>query len=84
MPLILSAFASGLLFGLGLIVSQMVNPAKVLGFLDIFGNWDPSLAFVMGGAIAVSALGYSSRNAAAYPCWRSGWRSRLGATSIRA
>ena len=58
MPLILSAFASGLLFGLGLIVSQMVNPAKVLGFLDIFGNWDPSLALVMGGAVAVSSLGY--------------------------
>jgi uncharacterized membrane protein YedE/YeeE len=57
MPLILSAFASGLLFGLGLIVSQMVNPAKVLGFLDIFGNWDPSLALVMGGAVAVSAVG---------------------------
>jgi len=58
MPLILSAFASGLLFGLGLIVSQMVNPAKVLGFLDIFGHWDPSLALVMGGAVAVSSLGY--------------------------
>src|SRR4051812_15274264 len=57
MLLILSAFASGLLFGLGLIVSQMVNPAKVVGFLDIFGNWDPSLALVMGGAVAVSALG---------------------------
>ncbi|WP_457089878.1 DUF6691 family protein [Microvirga sp. P5_D2] len=58
MPLIVSAFASGLLFGLGLIVSQMVNAAKVLGFLDIFGNWDPSLALVMGGAVVVSALGY--------------------------
>lgn len=58
MPLILSAFASGLLFGIGLIVSQMVNPAKVLNFLDIFGRWDPSLAFVMVGAVAVSALGY--------------------------
>ncbi|MET0530708.1 MAG: DUF6691 family protein [Microvirga sp.] len=57
MPAILSAFGSGLLFGLGLIVSQMVNPAKVLGFLDIFGPWDPSLAFVMGGAVAVSAVG---------------------------
>ncbi len=57
MPLIVSAFVSGLLFGLGLIVSQMVNPAKVLGFLDIFGAWDPSLALVMGGAVAVSALG---------------------------
>ena len=70
-PLILSAFASGLLFGLGLIVSQMVNPAKVLGFLDIFGNWDPSLAFVMGGAVAVSALGYRHRQTAR--------RSRAGA-----
>ncbi|MFC1456521.1 MULTISPECIES: YeeE/YedE family protein [Microvirga] len=58
MPLIVSAFAAGLLFGLGLIVSQMINPAKVLGFLDIFGNWDPSLALVMGGAVVVSALGY--------------------------
>ena len=58
MPLILSAFVSGLLFGLGLIVSQMVNPAKVLGFLDVFGNWDPSLALVMGGAVVVSASGY--------------------------
>jgi uncharacterized protein len=58
MPLILSAFASGLLFGLGLVISQMVNPAKVLGFLDIFGHWDPSLALVMAGAVAVSALGY--------------------------
>src|SRR5215212_3271285 len=58
MPLTLSAFVAGLLFGLGLIVSQMVDPAKVLGFLDIFGNWDPSLALVMGGAVAVSALGY--------------------------
>lgn len=58
MPVMMSAFLSGLLFGLGLIVSQMVNPAKVLGFLDVFGNWDPSLAFVMGGAVMVSALGF--------------------------
>ena len=56
--LMLSAFAAGLLFGLGLIVSQMVNPAKVLAFLDVAGAWDPSLAFVMVGAIAASALGY--------------------------
>lgn len=58
MSLVVSAFASGLLFGLGLIVSEMANPAKVLAFLDVFGNWDPSLALVMGGAVAVSALGY--------------------------
>ena len=58
MPLILSAFASGLLFGLGLIVSQMVNPAKVLGFLDVTGAWDPSLAFVMAGAVAVGFFAF--------------------------
>lgn len=57
--LVLSAFAAGLLFGLGLLVSQMVNPAKVLAFLDIAGSWDPSLAFVMIGAIAASSIGYT-------------------------
>src|SRR5690349_21427678 len=59
MAIVLSAFASGFVFGLGLVISQMINPAKVLAFLDIFGDWDPSLAFVMGGAVAVSALGYA-------------------------
>lgn len=58
MALILSAFLSGLIFGFGLIISQMVNPAKVLAFLDIFGHWDPSLAVVMGAAVTASALGY--------------------------
>jgi uncharacterized protein len=48
----------GLLFGLGLIISGMVNPAKVLNFLDIAGTWDPSLAFVMGGAVLVTFIGY--------------------------
>jgi uncharacterized protein len=48
--------AAGLLFGMGLAVSQMISQEKVLGFLDIFGRWDPSLAFVMGGAVAVTAL----------------------------
>jgi len=52
------AFACGLLFGLGLTVSHMIDPAKVLGFLDIAGHWDPSLAFVMLGAIAVTAPAY--------------------------
>jgi hypothetical protein len=47
-----------MLFGLGLTVSQMINPAKVIAFLDLFGAWDPSLAFVMAGAIPVAALGY--------------------------
>jgi uncharacterized membrane protein YedE/YeeE len=53
----IAAFFAGLIFGLGLVISQMVNPAKVLGFLDLFGNWDPSLAFVMGGAVVMSAIG---------------------------
>lgn len=53
-----SALFAGLLFGLGLVVSGMVNPAKVIGFLDLFGQWDPSLAFVMGGALIVTAIGY--------------------------
>ena len=52
------AFAVGLLFGLGLLVSGMADPAKVLAFLDVTGRWDPSLAFVMAGAVAVSATGY--------------------------
>jgi len=47
------AFAAGLVFGLGLIVSGMANPAKILGFLDLAGKWDPSLLLVMAGAIAV-------------------------------
>lgn len=55
---IVSAFSLGLLFGLGLVVSGMSNPAKVLAFLDATGRWDPSLALVMGGAVAVSALGF--------------------------
>ena len=59
MALILSSLIAGLLFGLGLVTSQMVNPRKVLGFLDVFGSWDPSLALVMGAAVAVSALGYA-------------------------
>lgn len=51
-------FLIGLLFGLGLILSGMSNPAKVLGFLDLAGNWDPSLAFVMGGAILVGLVAF--------------------------
>lgn len=52
------AFAAGLIFGLGLILSGMTNPAKVLGFLDLAGTWDPSLAFVMVGAILVGFLAF--------------------------
>lgn len=50
--------ALGLLFGAGLVVSGMADPAKVLNFLDLFGTWDPSLAFVMGGAVIVAFIGY--------------------------
>lgn len=53
-----STFLIGLLFGLGLVISGMSNPEKVLSFLDLFGDWDPSLAFVMGGAVLVSFFGY--------------------------
>lgn len=50
---IVTAFIAGLVFGLGLIAGGMTNPAKVQGFLDLAGSWDPSLAFVMGGAVLV-------------------------------
>lgn len=54
---IVAALTSGLLFGLGLAMSGMLDPARVLGFLDFAGAWDPSLAFVLGGAVAVSMAG---------------------------
>ena len=53
-----AALASGLVFGLGLAVSGMMNPAKVIGFLDVAGDWDPTLAFVMGGALLVAVPAY--------------------------
>lgn len=55
---LLPALVAGLLFGAGLALSDMVNPARVLAFLDVSGRWDPTLAFVMGGAIIPSALAY--------------------------
>lgn len=58
MRTILIAAVGGLLFGLGLTVSSMIDPRKVLGFLDIAGDWDPSMILVIGGAIPVAALGY--------------------------
>ena len=54
-------FISGIIFGLGLTISNMTNPAKVIRFLDLFGSWDPSLAFVMGGAILGSKELISSK-----------------------
>ena len=55
----ISEFFVGLLFGLGLILSGMTDPSKVIGFLDIFGLWDPSLVLVMGGAIAVGFFAFA-------------------------
>ena len=55
----ISEFVVGLLFGLGLMLSGMTDPGKVIGFLDLFGNWDPSLALVMGGAIAVGFFAFA-------------------------
>lgn len=55
----LTALLAGLLFGIGLLLAGMSNPAKVLGFLDLAGAWDPSLALVMAGAIAVALLPFS-------------------------
>jgi uncharacterized protein len=55
---VLTAFLTGLLFGVGLIVSGMTDPSKIIGFLDLAGTWDPSLAFVMGGAVLVGTTGF--------------------------
>lgn len=55
---LVTAYLIGLVFGLGIALSGMINPAKVLNFFDVAGTWDPSLAFVMGGALAVTAVGY--------------------------
>jgi uncharacterized membrane protein YedE/YeeE len=56
---VIAALISGLLFGLGLTISGMINPAKVLGFLDAAGDWDPSLSLVMAAAIPIAAIGFA-------------------------
>ena len=66
MPMIASLFC-GLIFGAGLLISGMVQPTKVLGFLDIFGAWDPSLAVVMVAALAVSTPGFMLANGRSRP-----------------
>lgn len=55
---LVSALISGLVFGIGLALSGMLDPSKVAGFLDLFGTWDPSLAFVMGGGVVVNFIGH--------------------------
>lgn len=76
----ITALASGTVFGIGLIASGMTNPAKVAGFLDLFGQWDPSLALVMGGAIAVGffAFRYAGRMEKSW----SGWPIQLPGTTV--
>ena len=55
---LIAGYLIGVIFGMGILISGMANPAKVLTFFDIFGAWDPSLAFVMGGALVVTFIGY--------------------------
>lgn len=64
---ILAALGLGLIFGIGLSLSGMLDPARVRGFLDVTGAWDPSLMFVLGGAVAVSAIGYQIARRLAKP-----------------
>ena len=59
MPLFVASFCCGLVFGIGLLISRMTEPQKVLGFLDILGAWDATLAFVMAGAVAVAGIGFA-------------------------
>lgn len=59
MPGILAAFFCGLVFGSGLVISGMTQPTRVLGFLDVFGTWDPTLAIVMAASLAVTAPGFA-------------------------
>jgi len=58
-PAIIASLLVGILFGIGLTLSQMIDPMKVLGFLDFAGDWDPTLAFVMGGALLVAVPGFA-------------------------
>jgi len=78
MALIVASFASGLVFGIGLLISGMTEPGKVLGFLDIFGAWDATLAFVMAGAVAVASIGFAVARHRSAPVFASAfaWPSR--------
>lgn len=78
MTLILASFACGLVFGIGLLISGMTEPEKVLGFLDIFGAWDATLAFVMAGAVAVASAGFALARRRSAPVLASAfaWPSR--------
>ena len=58
MTRLITALIIGAVFGIGLAIAGMLNPSKVVGFLNVFGDWDPSLAFVMGGGVLVNAIGH--------------------------
>ncbi len=58
MTRLIIALIIGAVFGIGLAIAGMLNPSKVIGFLNVFGDWDPSLAFVMGGGVLVNAIGH--------------------------
>ncbi|AYG63616.1 YeeE/YedE family protein [Rhizobium jaguaris] len=66
---ILVSIFCGILFGVGLVVSDMVNPGRVLAFLDVAGAWDPSLAFVMGGALIPSSIAYAIKRRCTRPAF---------------
>jgi uncharacterized membrane protein YedE/YeeE len=70
----LLAVASGTLFGAGLAIGGMTNPARVRGFLDIFGDWDPTLAFVMGGAVIVMAFAWAVQRRMSGPVMASSFK----------
>jgi uncharacterized protein len=78
MAVLVASFACGLVFGIGLLISGMTDPTKVLGFLDLFGAWDATLAFVMAGAVAVSSAGFAlaRRRGAPVLTAKSLWPSR--------
>jgi uncharacterized membrane protein YedE/YeeE len=78
MPVLVASFGCGLIFGAGLLMSGMNDPVKVLGFLDLFGAWDATLAFVMAGAVAVSSIGFALARRRAAPLLeeRSFWPDR--------
>jgi uncharacterized membrane protein YedE/YeeE len=78
MPLILASFGCGLVFGLGLLISGMTEPEKVLGFLDFFGAWDATLAFVMAAAVIVAGAGFALARGRSAPLFAAkfSWPSR--------
>lgn len=73
MTRLLASLAIGFVFGVGLLLSGMTQPAKVVNFLDVLGNWDPSLGFVMGGAIAVHFVAYRLVPRLPKPVWAERW-----------